>query len=191
MNKLIFATNNLNKLKELRFAVKHFNIIGLKDINILEEIPETGNTLKANALQKAKYIYEKTGLDCFADDTGLEVEALDGRPGLYSARYAGPNCDSKENISKVLKELGSLENRRAAFKTVIALIIDGKEYFFEGEVEGKILKVKRGTGGFGYDPIFQPNGYTNSFAEMSLELKNKIGHRGNAVKKLVMFLNKV
>ena len=188
MNKLIFATNNLNKLKELRFAVKHFNIIGLKDINILEEIPETGNTLKANALQKAKYIYEKTGLDCFADDTGLEVEALDGRPGLYSARYAGPNCDSKENISKVLKELGSLENRRAAFKTVIALIIDGKEYFFEGEVEGKILKVKRGTGGFGYDPIFQPNGYTNSFAEMSLELKNNISHRGLATRKLINFL---
>ena len=191
MKKLVFATNNLNKIKEIKYAISDFDIIGLLDLNITEEIPETGNTLKANALQKAKYIYEKTGLDCFADDTGLEVEALDGRPGVYSARYAGQDCDSKENISKVLKELGSLENRRAAFKTVIALIIDGKEYFFEGEVKGKILKVKRGTGGFGYDPIFQPNGYTNSFAEISLELKNKIGHRGNAIRKLVIFINKI
>ena len=188
MKKIVFATNNLNKLRELRSAVKDFDIIGLKDLNIIEEIPETGNSLKSNALQKAKYIYEKTGLDCFADDTGLEIEALDGRPGVYSARYAGPDCDSEENMNKVLNELSSLKNRTAAFSTVIALIIDGKEYFFEGEVKGKILKVKRGTGGFGYDPIFRPFGYDQSFAEMSLELKNKISHRGLATRKLINFL---
>ena len=188
MKKIVFATNNLNKLRELRSAVKDFDIIGLKDLNIIEDIPETGNSLKDNALQKAKYIYDKTGLNCFADDTGLEIEALDGRPGVYSARYAGPDCDSEENMNKVLNELSSLKNRTAAFSTVIALIIDGKEYFFEGEVKGKILKVKRGTGGFGYDPIFRPFGYDQSFAEMSLELKNKISHRGLATRKLINFL---
>mgnify|MGYP001397016890 CR=1 FL=1 len=188
MKKIVFATNNLNKLRELRSAVKDFDIIGLKDLNITEDIPETGNSLKDNALQKAKYIYEKTGLDCFADDTGLEIEALDGRPGVYSARYAGPDCDSEANIKKVLKELKSHKNRKAQFKTVIALIIDGKKYFFDGKVEGEILKQKQGIDGFGYDPIFRPFGYDQSFAEMSLELKNKISHRGIAVDKLIKFL---
>ena len=188
MDKLIFATNNFNKLKEIRFAVENYDIIGLEDLNITEDIPETGNSLKDNALQKAKYIYEKTGLDCFADDTGLEIEALDGRPGVYSARYAGPDCDSEANIKKVLKELKSNKNRKAQFKTVIALIIDGKKYFFDGKVEGEILKQKQGIDGFGYDPIFRPFGYDQSFAEMSLELKNKISHRGLAVIKLIKFL---
>ena len=188
MYKLIFATNNFNKLKEIRFAVENYDIIGLEDLNITEDIPETGNSLKDNALQKAKYIYEKTGLDCFADDTGLEIEALDGRPGVYSARYAGPDCDSEANIKKVLKELKSHKNRKAQFKTVIALIIDGKKYFFDGKVEGEILKQKQGIDGFGYDPIFRPFGYDQSFAEMSLELKNKISHRGLAVDKLIKFL---
>ena len=188
MKKIVFATNNLNKLRELRSAVKYFDVIGLKDLNFTEDIPETGNSLKDNALQKAKYIYEKTGLDCFADDTGLEIEALDGRPGVYSARYAGPDCDSEANIKKVLKELKSHKNRKAKFKTVIALIIDGKKYFFDGKVEGEILKQKQGIDGFGYDPIFRPFGYDQSFAEMSLELKNKISHRGLAVIKLIKFL---
>ena len=188
MGNLIFATNNINKLKEIRSAVSEFDIIGLKDLNITEDIPETGNSLKDNALQKAKYIYEKTGLDCFADDTGLEIEALDGRPGVYSARYAGPDCDSEANIKKILKELKSHKNRKAQFKTVIALIIDGKKYFFDGKVEGEILKQKQGIDGFGYDPIFRPFGYDQSFAEMSLELKNKISHRGLAVIKLIKFL---
>ena len=167
MDKLIFATNNFNKLKEIRFAVENYDITGLKDLNIDEDIPETGNTLKENALQKAKFIYQKTGLNCFADDTGLEIEALGGKPGVYSARYAGPDCDSEANIKKVLEELKSHKNRKAQFKTVIALIIDGKKYFFDGKVEGKILKSKTGTNGFGYDPIFQPNGFNESFAEMS------------------------
>ena len=188
MKKIVFATNNLNKLRELRSAVKDFDIIGLKDLNIIDDIPETGKTLKANALQKAKFIYQKTGLNCFADDTGLEIEALNKRPGVYSARYAGPDCDSEANIKKVLKELKSHKNRKAQFKTVIALIIDGKKYFFDGKVEGEILKQKQGIDGFGYDPIFRPFGYDQSFAEMSLELKNKISHRGLAVDKLIKFL---
>ena len=190
MKKIVFATNNFNKLIELRSAVKDFDIIGLNDLNIVEDIPETANTLKANALQKAIYIYDKTGLDCFADDTGLEIEALDGRPGVYSARYAGPECDSESNIKKVLSELKSHKSRKAQFKTVISLIIDGKEYFFDGKVEGKILKSKTGTNGFGYDPIFQPNGFNESFAEMSMKQKNEISHRGIAVRKLIEYLNK-
>ena len=190
MKKLVFATNNLNKLKEIRSAISHFEIIGLSDIAIIEDIPETGNTLKANALQKAKYIYDKTALDCFADDTGLEIEALDGNPGVYSARYAGPECDSEANMQKVLRKLDGSENRKAQFKTVVALIIDGKEFFFDGKVEGQILKFKTGTDGFGYDPIFQPNGFNESFAEMSMKQKNEISHRGIAIRKLIEYLNK-
>ena len=189
VKKIVFATGNPNKLKEIRSAISSFEIVGLKDLRITEEIPETGDTLKKNALQKAKYVYEKTGLDCFSDDTGLEIEALNYRPGVYSAMYAGPDCNAESNMRKVLKELEESTIRKAQFKTVIALILDGKEYFFEGAIKGDILKEKTGKGGFGYDPIFRPVGYKESFAEMSLEQKNEISHRGLAVKKLVNFLS--
>ncbi len=189
VKKIVFATGNPNKLKEIKYAINCFEIVGLKDLCITEEIPETGDTLKENALQKAKYVYKKTGLDCFSDDTGLEIEALGNRPGVYSARYAGGDCNAEDNMKKVLKELSGLNNRIAVFKTVIALIIEGKECFFEGKVSGEIMKEKKGSGGFGYDPIFKPLGYQETFAQMSIELKNKISHRGLAVKKLVDFLN--
>ena len=188
VKKIVFATGNPNKLKEIKSAIKSFEIVGLKDLGITEEIPETGDTLNKNALQKAKYIYEKTGLDCFSDDTGLEIEALDFRPGVYSAMYAGPDCNAENNMRKVLEELGEAPNRNAQFKTVIALILKGKEYFFEGVVKGEILKEKKGKDGFGYDPIFRPLGYEESFAEMSIAQKNEISHRGLAVKKLITFL---
>ena len=189
VKKIVFATGNLNKLKEIKSAINIFEIVGLKDLGITEELPETGTTLKENALQKAKYVYDKTGVNCFSDDTGLEIEALDNRPGVYSAMYAGEDCNAEDNMQKVLKELSGVSNRKAKFKTVIALILDGKKYFFEGEVKGEILKEKTGSGGFGYDPIFRSNGYDETFAQMSIELKNKISHRGLAVKKLVAFLN--
>ena len=188
VKKIVFATGNPNKLKEIKSAINSFEIIGLKDLGITEEIPETGDTLKKNALQKAKYVYDKTGLDCFSDDTGLEIEALEYRPGVYSAMYAGADCSAENNMRKVLKELEESPNRNAQFKTVIALILNGKEYFFEGVVSGIILKEKSGKGGFGYDPIFKPFGYKESFAEMSITQKNEISHRGLAVKKLVKFL---
>ena len=188
VKKIVFATGNPNKLKEIRSAISSFEIVGLKDLRITEEIPETGDTLKKNALQKAKYVYEKTGLDCFSDDTGLEIEALNYRPGVNSAMYAGPNCNAESNMRKVLKELEESTSRKAQFKTVIALILDGKEYFFEGAIKGDILKEKTGNDGFGYDPIFRPIGYKESFAEMSIAQKNEISHRGLAVKKLVKFL---
>ena len=191
MKKIVFATGNYNKLKEVRSAVGSFEIIGLLDIKITEELPETGNTLKENALQKAIYINEKTGMDCFSDDTGLEIEALGGRPGVYSARYAGKECDAEKNMLKVLNELKGFENRKATFKTVIALILNEKHYFFEGEVLGLIRKDKKGDQGFGYDPIFQPIGYKESFAEMSIIKKNKISHRGLAVKKLINFFSQL
>ena len=188
VKKIVFATRNPNKLKEIKSAIKSFEIVGLKDLGITEEIPETGDTLKKNALQKAKYVYDKTGLDCFSDDTGLEIEALNYRPGVYSAMYAGPDCNAENNMRKVLEELGEAPNRNAQFKTVIALILQGKEYFFEGLVSGEILKEKKGKDGFGYDPIFRPIGYKESFAEISIAQKNEISHRGLAVKKLVKFL---
>ena len=187
VNKIVFATGNTNKLKEINSAINCFKIVGLKDLGITEEIPETCDTLMKNALQKAKYVYNKTGLDCFSDDTGLEIEALDYRPGVYSAMYAGPDCNAENNIRKVLQELEESTNRKAQFKTVIALILNGKEYFFEGVVSGVILKKQSGKGGFGYDPIFRPIGYKESFAEMTLKQKNEISHRGLAVKKLVKF----
>ena len=189
MKKIVFATGNSNKIKEIKSAISSFEIVGLKGLGITEKLPETGKTLKENALQKAKYIYDKTGLNCFSDDTGLEVDALDNNPGVYSARYAGKDCNAENNMKKVLKGLSGVRNRKAQFKTVIALILDGKKYFFEGEVKGEILKEKKGSGGFGYDPIFRPNGYKRTFAQMSLSLKNKISHRGLAVNKLVSFLN--
>ncbi len=189
MKKIIFATGNPNKLKEIKSAVDGFEIVGLRDLDIAEELPETGTTLKENALQKAKYVYDKTGVNCFSDDTGLEIESLNNQPGVYSAMYAGEDCNAEANMQKVLKELSGLSNRKAKFTTLIALILNGKEYFFEGFVKGGILKEKRGAGGFGYDPIFRPNGYDETFAQMSIGLKNKISHRGLAVKKLVAFLN--
>ena len=189
VKKIVFATGNSNKLKEIKYAINSFEVIGLKDLGITDEIPETGATLKENAIQKAKYIYNKTGLNCFSDDTGLEIKALDNRPGVCSARYAGEDCNAEDNIKKVLKELSCISNRKAKFKTVIALILNGKEYFFEGVINGNILEEKIGTNGFGYDPIFNPEGYKKTFAQMTLGLKNKISHRGIAVKKLVSFLN--
>ena len=191
MKKIVFATANPNKLKEIKSAISGFELVGLKDLDIKEEIPETGDTLKMNSLQKAKYVYEKTGLNCFSDDTGLEIEALNYRPGVYSAMYAGPSCNAEDNIQKVLQELGGSTNRKAQFKTVITLILDGKEYFFEGAIKGDILKEKTGNDGFGYDPIFRPVGYKASFAEMTISQKNEISHRGLAVKKLVRFLSSI
>ena len=188
VKKIVFGTGNPNKLKEIKSAINSFEIVVLKDLGITEEIPETGNTLKKNAVQKAKYVYDKTGLDCFSDDTGLEIEALDYRPGVYSAMYAGSECDAENNMQKVLKELEGKTNRKAKFITVIALIYNGKEYFFKGVVKGEVLKEKTGKDGFGYDPIFRPLGYKESFAEMSIAQKNEISHRGLAVKKLIKFL---
>ncbi len=164
-------------------------LLTLAQVNINEDIPEDYPTLEGNALQKARYIFEKYGYSCFADDTGLEVAALDNEPGVYSARYAGEQKSSEDNIDKVLAKLGNSSNRKACFRTVIALILDGKETLFEGRVDGDILTERHGTDGFGYDPIFRPEGYTESFAEMSLDAKNAISHRGRAVAKLVAFLN--
>ena len=191
VNKIVFATGNPNKLKEIKSAINSFKIVGLKDLGITEEIPETGDTLMKNALQKAKYVYDKTGFDCFSDDTGLEIEALNYRPGVYSAMYAGPDCNAEDNMQKVLLELDKTPNRNAQFKTVIALILNGKEHFFEGAIKGVILKEKAGVDGFGYDPIFRPTGYEESFAEMTIDQKNEISHRGLAVKKLITFLASV
>ncbi|MCF8371306.1 MAG: non-canonical purine NTP diphosphatase [Bacteroidales bacterium] len=189
MKKLIFATNNPHKLKEIQHALKGiFEVISLADLDFEEEIPETHETIEENASEKSYFIYKRFGINCFADDTGLEIEALNGEPGVYSARYAGDNPTFADNMNKVMKLLDGKENRNACFRTVISLIIDGKETQFEGRVDGKILTKKHGLDGFGYDPIFQPTGYTESFAEMDLDLKNEISHRGKAVKKLVKFL---
>ena len=189
MKKLIFATNNSNKLKEIRKSILDLEIISLTDLNLNEDIPETGITLKENALQKAQFIHNKTGLNCFADDTGLEIEALNNRPGVYSARYAGKNCSASDNMNKVLQELKEKHNRKATFKTVIALILDNSTYYFEGAVKGEILTQKTGNEGFGYDPLFKPKGFEHSFAQMGIDQKNQISHRGIAVKKLIDFLN--
>jgi len=187
--KLVFATNNAHKLSEVRaIAGAHFSIISLKELECFDEIPETGVTLTENALLKAKYIHDRFQCNCFADDTGLEIEALDGRPGVYSARYAGENCSFQDNMQKVLSELRDITNRKACFKTVIALILDGKNYFFEGKIDGEIIKDKKGMQGFGYDPIFRPFGYDKTFAEMTEVEKNSISHRALAVKKLNDFL---
>ena len=190
--KLVFATNNLHKLNEIRNIIsKDIELASLSDINCTDDIPETGDTLEENASQKSFYIYKKFGIDCFADDTGLEIEALDNRPGVYSARYAGEGCNFEDNMNKVLLELQGLENRKACFRTVISLIISGKEIQFEGRVNGTILKEKQGQQGFGYDPIFKPDGYEQTFAEISLSLKNRISHRGRAVVKLMKYLDEV
>jgi len=188
--KLVFATNNAHKLEEIQASVgQKFEILSLKQLGCTDEIPENQDTLQGNALEKAHYILAKYSVDCFADDTGLEVDALDGRPGVYSARYAGEGHDANANINLMLKEMSGKTNRRARFRTVIALILDKKEYLFEGEVTGNILESRQGEGGFGYDPIFQPDGYEQSFAQMGMEEKNKISHRGRAVAKLAEFLS--
>ncbi len=187
--KIVFATNNKNKVEELKTLLPdHIEILSLKDIGCTEEIEETEDTIKGNAKLKADYITKNYGYDCFADDTGLEVDALDGAPGVYSARYAGEDATYEDNVQKMLAEMLNKIDRKAKFRTVIALNLKGNQYLFEGVCEGMILKQKQGKKGFGYDPIFQPDGFDRSFAEMSLEEKGKISHRGLAVKKLVSFL---
>ena len=194
MKKLVFATNNKHKLAEVRAILgNQFDILSLNDIKCYEELPETANTLEGNARQKALYIHQHYHYDCFADDTGLEVQALDGAPGVYSARYAalegtGEAHDSQANMNRLLRDLQYANNRKAQFRTAICLILDDKEYLFEGIVKGQITREQRGTSGFGYDPIFQPEGYSNTFAELGDDVKNTISHRALAVKELVEFL---
>lgn len=189
MRKIVFATNNRHKLGELKHIIGNkFEILCLADLDFNEEIPEIGITLAENASQKSHYIYDRFHVDCFSDDTGLEVEALNGAPGVYSARYAGEGCSYDDNVNKLLAALDGKRNRKAAFKTVISLILEGNEYFFEGTVSGTITTGKHGSGGFGYDPVFLPDGYSLTFSEMEAKLKNRISHRGKATAKLVRFL---
>ena len=187
--KLVFATNNKHKLQEVRDIVgNRVEVLSLSDIGCCDDIPETADTLQGNALIKARHIYGKYGIDCFADDPGLEVEALGGAPGGYSARYAGEECDSEANMRKLLENLTGKSNRNAQFRTVIALIIDGKEMLFDGIVKGTIATEKKGDSGFGYDPIFIPEGHTESFAQMSGEMKNSMSHRFRATQQLGDYL---
>lgn len=187
---LVFATNNLNKLEEVQQLIpKHITLLSLKDIGCEVDIPETQNTIEGNAIQKADYIKNHFGYNCFADDTGLEVNALHGEPGVYSARYAGEQRDANDNMNKLLTNLENQDNRNAQFKTVVALHLNGRLETFTGICKGSITKTKSGTDGFGYDPIFKADGYTQTFAEISLDEKNRIGHRGKAVMQLVAFLN--
>ena len=189
--KLVFATNNAHKLEELRAILGGtIEILSLADINCHADIPETADTLEGNARQKSLFIYEHYGLDCFADDTGLEVECLNGAPGVYSARYAGDGHDSQANMEKLLGEMKDKTNRKARFRTVISLIEKGEEHQFEGIVNGRIIEQKKGDAGFGYDPIFQPDGYDETFAELGNEIKNKISHRARAVTSLCEYLSK-
>jgi XTP/dITP diphosphohydrolase len=186
---IVFASNNENKIMEIRSILGNsFSLLSLDEINIREDIPENEPQLEGNALSKARYINNATGLNVFADDTGLEIEALNGLPGVHSARFAGDARDSSENINKVLNMLGNTENRKARFRTVIALILDKKEYLFEGIVTGTIINERRGDKGFGYDPVFIPDGKTRTFAEMDLDEKNKTSHRARAFNKLREFL---
>ena len=188
--KLVFATNNLNKLKEVQEMLPNsIELLSLKDINCFDEIDETEITLEGNAQLKADHITKKFGYNCFADDTGLEVESLDGKPGVYSARFAGEPSNSENNMQKILLKLENKENRKAQFRTAVCLNLDGKQFLFNGICKGEILTEKQGEKGFGYDPIFQPERYKQSFAEMSSEEKNKISHRGLAIQKLVNFLS--
>ena len=189
--KLVFATNNLNKLSELQDLLPaNIELLGLKDIGCNQELPETKNTLEGNAMQKAEFVFEHFGYNCFSDDTGLEVEALNNEPGVYSARYAGKDCNPNDNMQKVLQKLVDSNDRNAKFRTVIALIIDGKKSLFEGECEGEITKERKGEKGFGYDSIFLPKGVDTTFAQMTKKQKGAISHRGRATKKLVEFLQK-
>lgn len=190
--KLVFATNNEHKLYEIKQLLdESIELLSLNDIDCKDDIPENQDTLEGNASEKSFYIYHKYGVNCFADDTGLEIEALNGEPGVYSARFAGEQRSAENNMNLVLDKLSIINNRKARFRTVISLVIDGRETQFEGIVEGHILKEKRGKTGFGYDPIFQPDESNLSFAEMSLEEKNKISHRGRAVQKLVEYLMQI
>lgn len=188
--KIVFATNNPNKIFEIqKMLPETIKIISLESIGCFEEIAETGATLEENAIIKANYVTEKYGYDCFADDTGLEVETLNGEPGVFSARYAGENRNADDNMNKLLANLGDSINRNAEFKTVIALNLNGKQHLFTGIAKGKITLQKIGKEGFGYDPIFQPDGFTETFAQLSIETKNQISHRGKATKLLIDFLN--
>ena len=189
---IVFASNNRHKLEEISKIIgTNHSILNLKQAGCEGDIPETGKTLTENALQKAHWVYDKTHKNCFADDTGLEIDALNGAPGVYTARFAGDDCSPEDNIQKTLRLMKGIENRIACFKTVIACSIDGKEYLFNGEVEGEIATEKKGNGGFGYDPIFIPKGYTESFAQMPLDQKNAMSHRGRATAKFVEFLQKI
>ena len=190
--KVVFATNNMNKLSEVKKILgSNFEVMSLSDINCHDDIPEKGQTLKDNAIIKARWVYDKYHVNCFADDTGLEVDALGGAPGVYSARYAGgEGHDSEANMKKLLSELEHTENRKARFRTVMALIIDGKVTTFDGIVNGSITKAKRGGEGFGYDPIFKPDGYEQTFAELGLDIKNRISHRARAIAKLADYLQR-
>ena len=187
---LVIATNNAHKLEEIRAVVgDRFKIVSLADINCHEDIPETADTLEENALLKARFVHERYGLDVFADDTGLEVEALNGQPGVHTARYAfSDRHDTEANVTKLLHEMEGKTNRKAAFRTAIALILDGKEYLFEGKVEGYITPERRGTDGFGYDPVFSPEETGKTFAELGIEVKNSLSHRARAVAQLLKFL---
>ena len=187
---IVFASNNAHKLEEVRSKLpKEFQVLSLKEVLGDVDIPETGDTLDENAGIKARYVFDRTGKNCFADDTGLEITALNGEPGVYSARYAGENCTFQDNMDKVLLNLKDKQDRTAKFRTVICLILDGKEYLFEGQVDGVMLEKGQGEKGFGYDPIFKPEGLDRSFAEMTLAQKNEISHRGRAVQKLVEILS--
>lgn len=189
---IVFATHNRHKSEEAcQILGPRWTLRNLHDLGQTEEIPETADTLQGNALQKAQFVYDKYHLSCFADDTGLEVEALNGAPGVYSARYAGEHCSFADNVNKLLHEMQGKTNRRACFKTVVALILDGEAHFFEGRVDGTIIESPRGGEGFGYDPVFVPDGFNETFAEMSTEQKNKISHRGRAMAKLIEFLQNI
>lgn len=189
MKRVIFATNNAHKLDEVRkITAELIQIVSLNEIGCNEDIPETSETLEGNALQKARFIHERYGCDCFADDTGLEVEALNNAPGVYSARYAGEAHNAEANMQKLLQELQGEGNRNARFRTVVALIWEGKEYLFDGIIRGTIIEEKKGSAGFGYDPVFMPEGCDKTFAELGDDIKNKISHRALAVKQLAEFL---
>jgi len=189
MSNLLFASNNLHKLREVQEIIgSGLQVLSLNDIRLTVDIPESQETIEDNARQKARFISEKTGMNCFADDTGLEINALDSRPGVYSARYAGEGCTFDDNIRKVLTELSDNENRKACFRCAVCLIIDGEEHMFEGRTDGVIIHEKRGSAGFGYDPVFIPDGHTQTFAEMPPYLKNGISHRGRAISKMIRFL---
>jgi len=190
--KLVFATNNQHKLQEIQQLLGNsIELLSLNDISVNDDIPENQDTLEGNAAEKSFYIFNKYGFNCFADDTGLEIEALNGEPGVFSARYAGSERSAEKNMNLVLAKLSKIKNRKARFRTVISLVIEGKEIQFEGAVDGVILEEKRGTIGFGYDPIFLPDESNHSFAEMQMDEKNKISHRGRAVQKLVEYLKQL